>query len=402
VRWFKGNLHMHSLWSDGVDFPETIAVWFKDHGYHFIAFTEHDQLQVGERWVSDNPDEGKRSSRLAQCGGIEHYRRQWPDDKIDIRPKGNHTEVRLKTMEECRAILEQPQQFMIMSGEEISVSWPGGNHWINAFNIPQAVPPQSCKGTSAEAMSQTVRAVYERAEGKAVMASLDHPNFDWNARAEDIAAADGLEFMEIHTALNSANSYGEPPRVGAERIWDIVLAKRLSTGGKILYGIAADDCHRYHEETFGPGALPGRAWVMVRSDRLDPAAIIAAMKRGDFYASTGVTLSELEVSDRGVDLAIAPEEGVGYTVEFIGTLRGFDPTSKPVLDETGREMYTTAIHSSDIGQVLQRTSGERASYCFKGNELYVRALVISDRPHPNPTVPGDVTKAWTQPVVPPR
>lgn len=43
-RWYKGNLHAHSYWSDGHDFPEMIACWFKDHGYDFLAFTEHDRL----------------------------------------------------------------------------------------------------------------------------------------------------------------------------------------------------------------------------------------------------------------------------------------------------------------------------------------------------------------------
>jgi len=42
-RWYRGNLHMHSFWSDGCDFPECVAAWFKEAGYHFIAFTEHDQ-----------------------------------------------------------------------------------------------------------------------------------------------------------------------------------------------------------------------------------------------------------------------------------------------------------------------------------------------------------------------
>ena len=31
-RWWKGNLHTHSLWSDGDDFPEMVADWYKRHG----------------------------------------------------------------------------------------------------------------------------------------------------------------------------------------------------------------------------------------------------------------------------------------------------------------------------------------------------------------------------------
>ena len=39
-RWWKGNLHTHSLWSDGDDFPEMIVAWYIDHGYDFLAISD--------------------------------------------------------------------------------------------------------------------------------------------------------------------------------------------------------------------------------------------------------------------------------------------------------------------------------------------------------------------------
>ena len=62
----------------------------------------------------------------------------------------------------------------------------------------------------------------------------------------------------------------------------------------------------------------------------------------------------------------------------------------------GRRPTTTA----EIGCVLAAVSGTNATYDFDGDELYVRALVTSDAPHPNPTIPGETKKAWTQPVLP--
>ena len=35
AKWWKGNLHTHSQWSDGDDYPEQIAKWYKTNGYHF-------------------------------------------------------------------------------------------------------------------------------------------------------------------------------------------------------------------------------------------------------------------------------------------------------------------------------------------------------------------------------
>jgi 23S rRNA G2069 N7-methylase RlmK/C1962 C5-methylase RlmI len=29
AKWYKGNLHTHTYWSDGDDFPEMVADWYK-------------------------------------------------------------------------------------------------------------------------------------------------------------------------------------------------------------------------------------------------------------------------------------------------------------------------------------------------------------------------------------
>ena len=50
-QFWKGNLHTHSLWSDGDDFPEMIADWYKTHGYHFLTLSDHTVLSEGERWI---------------------------------------------------------------------------------------------------------------------------------------------------------------------------------------------------------------------------------------------------------------------------------------------------------------------------------------------------------------
>ena len=41
THWYKGNLHTHSLWSDGDDFPDSIVARYKRMGYHFLALTDH-------------------------------------------------------------------------------------------------------------------------------------------------------------------------------------------------------------------------------------------------------------------------------------------------------------------------------------------------------------------------
>src|SRR5437868_6509038 len=60
-RWWKGNLHTHTFWSDGDDFPEMVAEWYRTRGYHFLALTDHNILAQGMRW--------KTEAEIAKKGG---------------------------------------------------------------------------------------------------------------------------------------------------------------------------------------------------------------------------------------------------------------------------------------------------------------------------------------------
>jgi hypothetical protein len=183
-------------------------------------------------------------------------------------------------------------------------------------------------------------------------------------------------------------------------MWDIVLARRLAERRTtVLYGVATDDAHQYTQ--WGLQKVnPGRGWVMVRAPRLTPDTIAAAMKRGDFYNSTGVVLKSLSIRDRSIELEVQPEKGVTYSIEFIGTRRGVDlaggPAPVPPADAPGR---VSQRYDERIGETFERVDGTRARYVARGDEIYVRARVVSSRLHPNPFAAGDREMAWTQPLV---
>jgi len=54
----------------------------------------------------------------------------------------------------------------------------------------------------------------------------------------------------------------------------------------------------------------------------------------------------------------------------------------------------------DVGKVLAEQTGPKASYKLNGQELYVRARIISSAKKQNPAVEGDLEMAWVQPVRP--
>ena len=124
------------------------------------------------------------------------------------------------------------------------------------------------------------------------------------------------------------------------------------------------------------------------------------MQAGDFYASTGVTLSDVAIDKSRMRIDIAAEPGVTYTTQFIGTRRSTALDSEPVRDSTGAVLRTTRRYGPGVGAVLAEVSGTRAVYEFRGDERYVRAKVISSRPQIDPATGKAMNRqaAWLQPV----
>eukprot|EP01031_Cornospumella_fuschlensis_P004039 gene4039-5048_t len=74
-RWYKGNTHTHSLWSDGNGFPDMIAAWYKEQGYDFLGMSDHNLLARGEKWVAEATIEKKKLAIGRKV--IDKYREQF-------------------------------------------------------------------------------------------------------------------------------------------------------------------------------------------------------------------------------------------------------------------------------------------------------------------------------------
>jgi len=67
VPYLKGNLHTHTVYSDGAYFPKEILKIYEDLGYDFVAITDHDYLIRPHYW-ENIPDQ---NGRLLVFKGIE-------------------------------------------------------------------------------------------------------------------------------------------------------------------------------------------------------------------------------------------------------------------------------------------------------------------------------------------
>ena len=299
TRWFKGNIHTHTSESDGDADPRTVVRWYRQHDYDFLVLSDHNHLTIIDH------AEGQRRFK---------------------RP-------------------------LMVPGEELSIRLNEGTvpvH-INGIGINRMVEP-----IDADDVVSTLQANVDAIVSAGGIASINHPNLHWSFDHNHIKQVRGASLLEVFNGGPSANIHGAPGKASYEEIWDGVLS-----AGCAIFGVATDDSHNYKD--FHPGmSNPGRGWVVVQAEELVSEAIVEGLASGNFYASTGVELTDLKSSSQLVSLRIEQQSDFVYTTSFIG-----------------RDAKTYA-----------ETTGLEASYEPMGAEGYIRAVVKS----------SSGGKAWTQPV----
>ena len=318
-RWFKGNTHAHSLNSDG-DVPvDEVIRWFREHGYHFTFITDHEYF-------------------------------------TDVAP--------------LNALFAGANRFLVIAGQEVTQRVADSAHTngvrqahVNALGTTRLVPTL---GERNVARGITIAETYAR-NGAAIRAAggiiqVNHPNFIWSVPLADMMNLPDSTLFELWNGHPIVYNQGGTDSTGnvmlsTEARWDSVLSH-----GKLIFGVGDDDSHSYKpQDAENPDmARPGRAWIWVRADTLSADAIVRSLHRGDFYASTGVTLRDLKIDPVQYALEIAPLGDRRYLTEFIG----------------------------QDGKVLARSTTLRPTYRITGSEGYVRAR-ISD---------SSGRMAWTQPL----
>src|SRR5688572_7033212 len=212
-KWYKGNLHTHSLWSDGNDFPESICDWYRDQGYNFLAISDHNTLAEGEKWFKIE-DLRKRGSITALDNYLRKYART-------AQTRGNRDdknfEVRLTTFDKYKSMTERPGKFLVIQGEEISdqfVKPPSGATTrpttlpihMNATNLTEVIKPQHGKSVR-EVLANNFKAINEQAKrtGQPILPHINHPNFGYALTAEDIASVTDEHFFEVYNGHPGVN-----------------------------------------------------------------------------------------------------------------------------------------------------------------------------------------------------
>lgn len=293
LQWYKGNLHTHTINSDGDSAPDSVARWYKENRYQFLALTDHN-------YFTD--------------------------------PQG------------LNSVLAANDRFLLITGEEVTSGFGDAPVHVNAFRLGSTIEP-----ASGQSVLETLQANVDTIRAANAVPSLNHPSFRWAVSSDVLRRARNLGLFEVFNGIRDTND-----EWGLEAMWDAAL-----TAGREMYGIAVDDAHEFKQ--WGPErSNPGRGWVQVRASELSEPAILSSLQNGDFYASTGVTLSTLERG--GGQLQIQMET---------------------IIDERFRTQFI-----GQGGRILKEVNGTEASYQLQPGDRYVRATVRDSAGR----------RAWVQPV----
>ncbi|MDA1259808.1 MAG: hypothetical protein O3A20_04225, partial [Planctomycetota bacterium] len=262
--WFKGNTHTHTLWSDGDAAPEVSVAWYRDHGYHFLALSDHNVFQDAERWFPVAEDGKARLKPVELDAIIERF----SADAVTLREVDGARQMRLLTLPELKQRFEKKDEFLLMPGEEVTASYDGLPVHVNALNIAGVIPAP--KGESVvEVLNASLDAIVAHGveHGRPVIAHLNHPNFGWGLTWQEVASMRADRFFEVYNGHRGVRSHGDAEHPSTEEIWDRALVLRLTELElPLLFGVATDDAHHYH------GALTaqtGRGWIFVRAKELE-------------------------------------------------------------------------------------------------------------------------------------
>ena len=240
--WYKGNMHMHTTISDGELEPKEAIGVYRDAEYDFIAITDH--RRVGHHWQNDS---------FLILPGVE-----WDT--------GDALSVPVYHILGIGMTRETVDFYRGAPYEGAPLGNVRGGLWTGSRSGRRRYHPHP------QAVIDAIRA----AGGIAILA---HPA--WSVMSpEEIYDLHGFTGAEI---FNSVSGFPfNPGRDDASYYWDI-----WAKNGKLVNVIAGDDSHYYAGEQT-------KAFTMVNAPALHRDAIMEALKRGDFYASTGLKFHSVD------------------------------------------------------------------------------------------------------------
>ena len=177
--------------------------WYREHGYNFVAITDHNYLT---------------------------------------------------SVDGLNALHGADDKFLVIKGEEVTDRFGDKPIHVNGLDPASFIKPPG--GGSVVGMVQNMVDAIRAARG---VPSINHPNFGWAISADELGQVQRTRLFEVFNGHPTVNNLGGGGVPGLEEMWD-----RILSSGKLLYGIAVDDAHYFKRPEDKTVPRPGTGWVHVR------------------------------------------------------------------------------------------------------------------------------------------
>ena len=241
-RFYRGNLHGHSTYSDGLFTPQEVVDKYAGLGYDFTCLSDH----------------------------------LWTDERFAASTVFDPSCLNAKN-------------FIILPSAELHCRGKRFDQDGLWHIVANGLPIDFSCSHAGETVSDLIR----RARSTGAYVSMAHP--EWYSLSSDEALlaseVDAVEIYNHSCVLSSARGGG------------IAIADFLLNEGNRINFIATDDSH-FNFPDFGGG------WVMVAARELSQNAIIAALKLGHHYASTGASFTDLSIENGILTVLTTPVNSI--------------------------------------------------------------------------------------------
>ncbi len=177
----------------------------------------------------------------------------------------------------------------ILGAEVHSGKMENGELWhILAVGLPADFEPSNSPGFIPVDNQETGPELAARAVAAGAFVAIAHPQ--WSG----LTVADARSITSAH----AVEAYNHGCATGCDRPDGFAVLDQLLAEGKRLNLIATDDAHFSEPDHFG-------GWVMVKSEANEPVALLAALKRGDYYSSQGPELRSVTITEKEVHVEMS-------------------------------------------------------------------------------------------------
>ena len=186
-------------------------------------------------------------------------------------------------------------RFTTILGAEIHTGkMRNGEIWhMLAVGLPLGFAPSGQEDFAGDETAESPEALARRCAEAGAFVAVAHP--EWNGvTPEDARLIEAAHAVEI---------YNHGCHIESDRGYGIAVYDTLLDQGWRLSACATDDAHFKGPDHFG-------GWVMVKAVANEPAALLTALKAGEYYASTGPELHDLKIEDDKVVVECSPAEHI--------------------------------------------------------------------------------------------